>query len=64
MIQSQEKSKGNNFVALQNLMAQEIMVALCLQEGRRLSLLAIGSLADLCTRGSLHDQTPWLVGIY
>jgi hypothetical protein len=29
MIPSQEKSKANNFVALQNLKAQKIMVALC-----------------------------------
>jgi len=27
--------------------------------GKRSSLLTIGGLVDLCTRGSLHDQTPW-----
>jgi hypothetical protein len=36
MIHSQEKLKANNFVALQNLTAQKIMVALCLQEGKEI----------------------------
>ncbi len=32
--------------------------------GRRSSLLATEGLADLCTRGPLHDQIPWSTEVY
>jgi hypothetical protein len=36
MIHSQQELKANNFMALHNLRAQKIMVALCLQEGKEI----------------------------
>jgi hypothetical protein len=35
-IHSQQELKANNFMALHNLKAQKIMVALCLQEGKEI----------------------------
>ncbi len=36
MIHDQQKLKADNFVALQNLKAQKIMVALCLHVGKEI----------------------------
>ncbi len=36
MIHSQQELKADNFMALHNLRAQKVMVALCLQEGKEI----------------------------